>query len=179
MNRKSVNSIAVLSATAFAGCNLFIGLSMGIYWLSLSPSIFYHEFWPQFLHFVLTIIPLFLIMPVALVLSARIDWHKPDLRRIWLITLFFYVVVTAITSIIHLPLNLQMGAATYSSDAAARNEWYWLINIFGQADMLDASSNRSYWLLWHVPRIALTLLIAYFALKASLSAPYESNKDHH
>jgi len=38
--RSRVNALAVITSAAFFGANLFIGLSMGVYWLSLPPADF-------------------------------------------------------------------------------------------------------------------------------------------
>jgi hypothetical protein len=74
--RTRVNALAVIASGAFGGANLFIGLSMGVYWLSLSPTDFAAQFFPQFSNFLYTIMPLFLLMPVGLILSARLDWGR-------------------------------------------------------------------------------------------------------
>ena len=60
--RSRVNALAVIASAAFGGANLFIGASMGIYWLSLPPADFVAQFFVQFSNFLFTIMPLFLLM---------------------------------------------------------------------------------------------------------------------
>ena len=74
--RRNVNALAIVASATFAGGNLFIGLSMGSYWMSLDPIVFMQGFWPQFTTFLYTIMPLFLLTLVGLVLSARLDWRS-------------------------------------------------------------------------------------------------------
>lgn len=70
--RSRMNGLAVTTSAAFFGANLFIGLSIGTYWLTLPPVDFVAEFFPQFSNFLYTIMPLFLAMLVGLVFSARL-----------------------------------------------------------------------------------------------------------
>lgn len=60
--RSRVNALAVIGSAAFGGANLFIGASMGIYWLSLPPADFVSQFFVQFSNFLFRIMPLFLLM---------------------------------------------------------------------------------------------------------------------
>jgi hypothetical protein len=46
--RSRVTALAIIASAAFFGANAFIGLSMGVYWLSLSPADFVAQFFPQF-----------------------------------------------------------------------------------------------------------------------------------
>ena len=146
--RRRVNAIAVVASAAFAGGNLFIGLSMGAYWLGLEPLVFMHGFWAQFSAFLYTIMPLFLLTLVGLVLSARLDWDRPPLRRLWLWAIGLYVATSLITLGFHMPENLRLHAAVYSAD--------------------EAAAARLYWLLGHVPRILLSFGIPVLALRAML-----------
>jgi hypothetical protein len=45
--RSRVNALAVITSAAFFGANAFIGLSMGVYWLSLPPADFVAQFFPS------------------------------------------------------------------------------------------------------------------------------------
>lgn len=144
--RRRVNTLAVVASAAFAGGNLFIGLSMGVYWMSLDPLIFMRDFWPQFTTFLNTIMPLFLLTLIGLVLSARLDWNQPALKRLWLIAIGLYVVTSLITIGYHMPENLRLRDALYTSEQAA--------------------SARLSWLLAHIPRVLLALGIPILALRA-------------
>ncbi len=144
--RRRVNALAVVVSAAFSGGNLFIGLSMGAYWMSLDPLVFMHGFWPQFTTFLYTIMPLFLLTLVGLILSARLDWGQPKLKRLWLIAIALYVATSLITLGYHMPENLRLRDAFYTSEQAA--------------------AARLYWLIAHVPRMILSIGIPLLALRA-------------
>lgn len=144
--RRRVNALAIFCSAAFAGCNLFIGLSMGTYWLGLDPIAFMNGFWTQFTHFAFTVVPLFTLTLIGLVLSARLDWSEPKLRRLWLIALGLYIATSAITLGYHLPENFRLREAYYSAE--------------------EASAARSMWLTLHIPRILLAFGIPLAALWA-------------
>jgi hypothetical protein len=145
-NRQRINALTITASAAFAGGNLFIGLSMGAYWLKQDPLEFMHGFWPQFTTFLYTIMPLFLLTLVGLILSARLDWDQPKLRRLWLIAIGLYVVVSLITLGFHMPENLRLRAASYTSDQAA--------------------AARVRWLVGHIPRVILSFGIPLLAIRA-------------
>lgn len=144
--RRRVNALALIASAAFAGGNLFIGLSMGAYWLSLDPLVFMHGFWPQFTNFLFTIMPLFLLTLVGLVLSLRLDGDQPKIKRLWLIALGLYVATSLITIGYHMPENLRLRAAAYTPDEAAHARLCWLIG--------------------HIPRMIFALAIPWFAFRA-------------
>jgi hypothetical protein len=144
--RRKVNTLAIVASAAFAGGNLFIGISMGAYWLSLDPLVFMHGFWSQFTTFLYTIMPLFLLTLIGLILSARLDWKQPKLKRLWLIAIALYVLTSLITMGFHMPENLRLREALYTSDQAA--------------------TARLHWLLGHIPRVLMSVAIPLLALRA-------------
>jgi hypothetical protein len=144
--RRRVNALAIVASAAFAGGNLFIGLSMGAYWMSLDPVVFMNSFWPQFTNFIYTIMPLFLLTLLGLVLSARLDWREPRLKRLWSIAIGLYVATTLITLVYHMPENLRLHSVLYTPD--------------------QARGALSYWLLGHIPRIIFSVCIPFLALHA-------------
>ena len=148
--RHRVNALALIAGSGFAGANMFIGTSMGVYWLSLDPLDFMHNFGPQFQRFLITIMPLFLLTFVGLVLSARLDWHNPVPRRSWLIAISLYAVLSLITLAYHMPENLRLLAADYTPE--------------------EAQAARLYWLSGHVPRVFLGFLIPIYMF-AALAEP--------
>lgn len=152
--RRRVNTLAVVASAAFAGGNLFIGLSLGAYWMSLDPLVFMHGFWAQFTTFLLTIMPLFMLTLIGLILSARLDWDQPKLRRLWVIAIGLYVATSLITLGYHMPENLRLHDALYTPE--------------------QAGSARLYWLLAHVPRVLMSLGIPVMALRAI----FERNDPH-
>ncbi|MCH9710284.1 MAG: hypothetical protein K0U69_12355 [Actinomycetia bacterium] len=144
--RRYVNALAIVASAAFAGGNLFIGLSMGSYWMRLDPLVFMQGFWPQFTTFLYTIMPLFLLTLAGLVLSARLDWEEPRLKRLWLFAIGLYVATALITLGFHMPENLRLRDAIYTYQ--------------------EAAAARSYWLLGHIPRVILAFGIPLVALRA-------------
>ena len=144
--RHRVNGLAVVSSAAFFGCNLFIGLSLGSYWMSLEPLEFAREFWGQFTVFLYTVMPLFLLTLVGLVLSTRLDRPDPSARRTWQLAIGLYVATTVITLAVHVPENLRLRDPSYTA--------------------FEADAARRYWLLWHSPRVLLSLGIPILALRA-------------
>lgn len=163
--RSRVNALAIVTSAAFFGANLFIGLSMGVYWLRLAPEDFTAQFFPQFSNFLFTIMPLFLLMPVGLILSARLDWNHAPARRNWIIALWLYLAVSLITIFYHMPLNVRLAAAVGSPIGDALG-FYKTIALTGPVTDDNAATIRTLWLLGHVPRVLITLAIPVYALGA-------------
>ena len=157
--RHCVNALAVIAASAFAGANLFIGASMGAYWLSLDALDFMIGFAPQFQVFLLTILPLFLLTFVGLVLSVRLDWQDRALRRPWLMAIGAYAVISLITIGFHIPENLRLLAQDYGAE--------------------EADAARLSWLLGHIPRVILAFCVAGYAFKAIKSHKNRRNQAEH
>lgn len=163
--RTRVNALAVIASAAFGGANLFIGASMGVYWLGLPPADFAAQFFPQFSNFLFTIMPLFILMLVGLILSARIDRNLPAARRNWVIALWLYLAVSLITIFYHMPLNVRLAAAI-GSPVGDTLDFYKSIALAGPVTDENAGTIRSLWLLGHIPRVLITLAIPIYALRA-------------
>lgn len=163
--RSRVNALAVVMSAAFFGANLFIGLSIGAYWLSLPPADYAAQFFPQFSNFLFTIMPIFLLMLLALILSARLDWHVAAARRNWVIALWLYLAVSLITILYHMPLNVRLAAAIGSPVGDAL-DFYKSIALTGPVTDDNSDTIRTLWLLGHIPRVLITLAIPVFALRA-------------
>ncbi|MEM6636717.1 MAG: hypothetical protein AAF667_12610 [Pseudomonadota bacterium] len=156
-HRYRVNALAIIASSAFAGGNLFIGLSMGTYWLSLDPIDFMNGFGPQFQRFLFTIMPLFLLTLLGIVLSLRLDNQMPALRRIWWRAILAYVLLSLITLGYHMPENLRLLAAEYTA--------------------AEAEASRTFWLLGHVPRVILGFCIPWFVFQAIAARSVETVSD--
>ena len=169
-HRSRVKTLAVISAAAFFGANAFIGLSMGVYWLTLPPADFVAQFFPQFSNFLYTIMPLFLATLVGLILSARLDWHIAPARRNWVIALWLYLALSAITIFFHMPLNVRLAAAVDSPLGDALG-FYKSIALTGPVTDDNAATIRTLWLLGHIPRVLLTFAITHYALRALAAGP--------
>lgn len=168
--RSRVNALAVITSAAFFGANAFVGLSMGVYWLSLAPADFLAQFFPQFSNFLFTIMPLFLLMPVGLILSARLDWDHTPARRNWVIALWLYLAVSLITIFYHMPLNVRLAAAIGSPVGDAL-DFYKSIALVGPVTDENATMIRGLWLLGHIPRVLIVLAIPLYALRALAAGP--------
>ena len=163
--RSRVNTLAVTISSAFFGANLFIGASMGVYWLGLPPADFASQFFPQFSSFLYTIMPLFLLMPVGLILSARLDWQNAPARYNWVIALWLYLAVSLITIFIHMPLNVRLAEAV-GSPVADTLSFYTGIALVGPVTDENAGTIRTLWLVGHIPRVLITLALPIYALRA-------------
>ncbi|MEQ8903145.1 MAG: hypothetical protein RID11_05220 [Roseovarius sp.] len=163
--RARVNALTVITSAAFFGANLFIGLSIGGYWLNLPPGDFVAQFFTQFSNFLYTIMPLFLLMPVGLILSARLDRDNAPARRNWGIALWLYLAVSLITIFFHMPLNVRL-AAVIGSPLGDVLDFYKAIALVGPVTEENAATIRGLWLLGHIPRVLITLAIPIYALRA-------------
>ena len=164
-SRRRVNALAITTSAAFFGANLFIGLSMGVYWLGLAPAEFVAQFFPQFSNFLFTIMPLFLLMLSGLILSARLDWDIAPARRNWVIALWLYLAVSLITILFHMPLNVRLAAAV-GSPVGDLLGFYNSIALTGPVTEENSPAIRDLWLLGHIPRVLITLAIPVYALRA-------------
>ncbi|MGR3269819.1 hypothetical protein DU478_05805 [Thalassococcus profundi] len=168
--RSRVHALTIITSAGFFGANLFIGASMGVYWLSLPPADFVAQFFPQFSNFLYTIMPLFLAMLAGLILSARLDWAVVPARRNWVIALWLYLGLSLITILYHMPLNVRLAAAIDSPVGDALN-FYTEIALIGPVTEENADTVRTIWLLGHVPRVLITLAIPVYALRAMAAVP--------
>lgn len=109
--------------------------------------------------------PLFLLMPVGLILSARLDWDHGLARRNWVIALWLYLAVSLITIFYHMPLNVRLAAATGSPVGDVLN-FYKAIALVGPVTEDNAATIRTTWLLGHIPRVLITFGIPVYVLRA-------------
>lgn len=168
--RSRVNALAIITSAAFGGANLFIGASMGAYWLGLAPADFAAQFFPQFNNFLFTIMPLFILMLVGLILSARLDWGVPEAKRNWVIALWLYLAVSLITVFFHMPLNVRLAGAV-GAPMADTLSFYTSIALAGPVTDENAGTIRLIWLLGHIPRVLITLALPVYALRALAVRP--------
>lgn len=168
-DRYRFDAFVLFAAGAFAGANLFIGLSMGTYWLSLDPVTFTETFFAQWLRFLATIMPLFLMSLYGLVRSARRDGSDPAFALLWRRAIQCWVATCLITATFHMPLNLRLGAATFSPEEAAASSLYSVVSVFGSVTADNAGFTRAIWLLGHLPRMVLAIAVALFATRAVLA----------
>lgn len=142
------NTIAIASSGGFAGGGLMIGVSAGARWLSLDPMVWQEGFWTEFLGFAVAIVPLFLLTFVGIILSRKSDAAHPEARRWWTIALIMWSINFVITSVYHLPVNIQLSSVPFSAE--------------------EASAVRTTWLAMHVPRMLLAIGTNLAAIRAAL-----------
>ncbi len=168
--RLRIHGFTVASSAAFAGANLFIGLSMGGYWLSLDPTEYLSLFFGQWLWFLATVMPLLLMTLYGLIASALLDRDNGALRPVWRRAMTCLVATCLITVAFHMPLNLRLGAATYTPEQAAASGVYPLLALFGAVTPESAGFTRALWLIGHAPRVLLAIAISWFAMQAAFAA---------
>lgn len=134
-----VYGTALISSSAFAGCNVFIGISMGTHWLRLDPAEYASGFWIQFQTFLLTVMPLFILVLFGLAWSARISLQGSNARRLWLLAIACYAAVSLITITLHLPINLRFQNPQFTIE--------------------ETITARNLWLIGHIPRVLLACAI--------------------
>lgn len=161
-------AFTLISSAAFAGGNLFIGLSIGGYWISLSPVDYMAVFFGQWLFFLLTIMPLLLMTLYGLIKSAKYDADTPAIASYWRPAILCLIATCLITILFHMPLNLRLGAATFTPEQAANSALYGVLSIFGRVTPENADFTRTLWLIGHVPRIILAIAIPYLVIGAAL-----------
>lgn len=154
MTRLNRYSLTIIASAAFAGANLFIGLSMGAIWYSMHPMDFMNGFWDQFVRFTFTILPLFALTLIGLILSLRADWTCRRARRLLLFALGLFVATSVITVAFHVPLNFALRAGEFSAE--------------------EAANARRNWLSLHILRMVLAFCIPVLALKAMVLSPRTS-----
>ena len=145
---------------------------MGVYWLSLPPADYVAQFFPQFNNFLYTIMPLFLLMPVGLILSARLDWSVAPARRNWVIALWLYGAVSLITIFYHMPLNVRLAAAI-GSPVGDVLHFYKSIALAGPVTEANAAMVRALWLLGHIPWVLITLATPVYVVRAMTAGEWE------
>lgn len=144
--RKTVNAIAVVASAAFAGGGLLILVSYGVRWLGTDPLAWRAGFWAEFLNFAITIVPVNMITLAGLVLSVRLDWQDPPVKRLWMRAIWLYVANTIFTLGYFIPQNILLIWDSYSP--------------------AEASGIRATWLGLHGLRVAIALAVPVYALLA-------------
>jgi hypothetical protein len=163
--RSRVNALAVITSAAFFGANLFIGLSMGVYWLSLPPADFVAQFFPQFSNFLFTIMPLFVADacgpdPVG---PARLA-ECPGTAE-----LGDRAVALPGGLADHDLLSHAAQRASCGGDRVADGGCTGFLQEHcpgRSGDGGERSHDRGLWLLGHIPRILVTFATAIFVLRA-------------
>lgn len=142
------NRVAIAASGGFAGGGLLIGISAGGRWLKLDPMVWQQGFWAEFMGFAVAIVPLFLLSFVGLYLSRRADRDVPAARWWWTAGLIMWGINFVITSVYHLPVNIQLYSVPFTAE--------------------EADTIRTTWLALHVPRMLLSIGTHLAAIQAAL-----------
>ena len=125
--KKTISIIAIIAIGAFIGNMINIGFSYGIYWLSIEPIAFMESFAIDF--------PL-LVPPTALTLLPAwlgtlwlyFKTEKMDIsKKYWLYSFLALTLTIVITSVYHLPMNLDFMALKYDAATATSKLQGWII----------------------------------------------------
>ena len=149
--RNRANALAIIAGGGFAGCSLFIGLSLGSRWLAMDPLAWQAAFWPAFVGFAFTVVPLYLSSVVGIVWSMRLDGTTLAARRWWRIALALWLVNFVMTAGYFIPENLNFRAEVY--------------------DAVGAASARVWWLSLHAVRIVLAFVMVWASMQAVFGVP--------
>lgn len=142
------NLAAVAASGGFAGGGLLIGVAAGGRWLAMDPMVWQQGFWSEFMGFAVAIVPLFMLTIVGLVLSRNADRDVPHARWWWTAAIAMWSANFVITSVYHLPVNIQLYSVPFSP--------------------ADADTVRTTWLVLHVPRVLLAIGTHLAAAHAAL-----------
>lgn len=142
------NVLAIAASGGFAGGGLLIGVAAGGRWLGMDPLVWQQGFWSEFVGFAVAIVPLFLLTFVGLFLSRRADLDVPAARWWWTLGLALWSVNFVITSVYHLPVNLQLYSAPFTAE--------------------EADAVRTTWLVLHIPRVLLAIGTHLAGVQAAL-----------
>lgn len=144
--KKSLPIITIIAIGAFIGNMLNIGLSHAAYWRSLDPIAFMEFF---AVDFPLLLVPTALtLMPAwlgTLWLFIQSD-KQSETRKLWLFSFAALTLTIAITSVYHLPMNLDFMALKY--------------------DATTASSKLQGWITFHWVRVVVAIISGVYALQA-------------
>jgi hypothetical protein len=125
------NILAIIGTAMFAGVLLAIGVILGGYWKSLSPTDFLVAFSnnSQFIQRAISVVALASI--VGIICSIYISWGSKDLRLVWLSAAACIVLLLIFTMIWFGPTNAQFAARSLpiTEVQAKLNTWLMLHNI--------------------------------------------------
>jgi len=121
------HQLAVVGLGAYTGVMIAIGLGLGRYWLSLSPSAFVEWFTPNFWFLLPTV---GVTLPVAL-WGSLWSWKLasaagPTAKRQWRTVVLLLLVTVVVTMAYHLPANFRIWSGTLDDAQVERELGLWL-----------------------------------------------------
>ena len=120
------NMLAVCGTGVFAGALLFIGVTLGAYWKSLSPVEFL-DWFSRNSHFIARSLPICLAASiVGLAGSLWADWQSEQLKYIWGAALLCMAALLIITSLYNGPMNRQFASRSISPEQVHAALQVWL-----------------------------------------------------
>ena len=146
--RRWQDIVAVSATGGFAGGGLLIGVAAGGRWLGMDPMAWQQGFWSEFMGFAVAIVPLFLLSFVGMFFARRADIDVSEARWWWTAGLAMWAVNFVITSVYHLPVNIQLYSVPFSPE--------------------EADTVRTTWLALHAPRVLLAIGTHLAATQAAL-----------
>lgn len=142
---KKLSIAAIITTAAYLGFALNIGLSYGVYWSQMDPSLFMQDFAAKFPLFLpgagLTLVPAFFL---SIYLFSKTDKGN-QAKRSWKIVFIALLLVNLITSVYHIPVNFGFMDQSYTS--------------------AEATSKLQVWIVLHWVRIILALVASVYAIQ--------------
>lgn len=143
--KNTISIFAIIGIGAFVGNMLNIGLSHAIYWQSLEPI--------EFMKFFAIDFPLLLIPTAVTLLPAWLgslfvflkSEKNSESRKYWRLAFWGLTLTIILTSVYHLPMNLDFMALKY--------------------DTATATSKLNGWIISHWIRIGIAVISGIYALK--------------
>lgn len=141
---KKLSAAAIITSAAYLGFVLNIGISYGVYWPKMEPSLFMQDFAEKFPLFLpgafVTLVPAF-FLSLFLFLKTKDD---KQMKRAWGIVFFALLLVNLITSIYHIPVNFGFMYQRYTP--------------------VEAASKLQIWVILHWVRVILALTASLYAI---------------
>ena len=116
---RKLSIAAIITTAAYLGFILNIGISYGVYWPQMEPSLFMQDFAEKFPLFLpgafVTLVPAF-FLSIYLFFKTKND---QETKRAWRVVFVALLLVNVITSLYHIPVNFGFMDQSYTPAEAA------------------------------------------------------------
>ncbi|MEM8894074.1 MAG: anthrone oxygenase family protein [Bacteroidota bacterium] len=142
--KRTFSIIAIIGTVAYLGNIINIGLTYAIAWQRLDPMVFMQGFETTFLLLLPTVVVTLLPGLIAIIASIALNQENAEAKRYWRSSLYATLASILITSVFHLPTNLDFIDQSYSA--------------------AEATSKLQLWVILHWVRIGLALVASVFTV---------------
>jgi hypothetical protein len=143
--KRTFEFLAIIGLAAYFGNVINIGFTYSIAWKRMDPIAFMQGFEETFLLLLPTVAVTLLPGLIGVIVSMSLTKEHPSARKAWKMALYATLLSIAITSIYHLPVNLELIAQSYTAE--------------------EVSSKLNTWVALHWVRIVLALVASIFAIQ--------------